>query len=85
MDTRGVRTGMSVRDRDGQRLGKVGRTGERTFIVERNVLFRIKRVPVRYEVVAQVRGREVHLSQSGSQLEAEAYATPIDRERWSAA
>ncbi len=83
MDTRGVRAGMTVRDNAGQRLGKVGRTGERTFTIERNVLFRRKRVPARYEVVAKVQGGVVHMAQAGAQLEAEAYATPIDREQWS--
>jgi hypothetical protein len=82
MDTRGVRAGMTVRDRAGQRLGRVGRVGERTFTIERNVLVKTKRVPARYELVARVDGGTVHLTQSGSQIEAEAYATPLDREPW---
>lgn len=82
MDTRGVRAGMTVRDRDGQRLGKVGRLGERTFTIERNVLVKKKRVPARYELVARVDGRTVHLTQVGAQIEAEAYATPLEHEPW---
>ncbi len=67
---------MRVRDVHGERLGKIARCGERTFLVVKGFPFR-KRFEARYEDVARVRKNAVWMNETGAQLEAEAYATPL--------
>jgi hypothetical protein len=71
---------MTVRDRHGVEQGHVERCEARTFVVARGFPFE-KRFPVRYEGVVEVRDDEVWMDEAGSQLEAEAYATPLEKEQ----
>ncbi len=80
-DTRGIRRGMKVVDMNGERLGRVTRADAETFTYARGFPFR-KRVRTRYEIVAEVHGHEVRTRQTGAQIEAEAYASPLAKERW---
>lgn len=79
MDTRGVREGMRVRDMHGATLGKVAQCGERTFLVEKGFPFK-KRFEARYEDVTEIRDGAVWMNEAGGQLEAEAFATPLEKE-----
>ncbi|HEY8426975.1 MAG TPA: hypothetical protein VIL20_01320 [Sandaracinaceae bacterium] len=79
MSPHGVERGMKVRDIHGALLGKVARRGERTFLVEKGWPFK-KRFQVRYEDVTRVDDGVLWVNETGAQLEAEAYATPLHRE-----
>lgn len=76
----GVERGMKVRDVQGETLGRVRSCGERTFVVVKGFPFP-KRFEARYEDVTGVREGVVWMDETGGQLEAEAYATPLARER----
>ena len=79
-EERGIHEGMTVRDRDGGALGRVERCRARTFVIAKGRPF-VKRFEARYEDVVAVADGEVHMDEPGSQLEAEAFATPLDKER----
>jgi len=79
MDRSQIQRGMKVRDVHGETLGRVARCDRRTFLVEKGWPFK-KRFEARYEDVTRVEDGVLWMNETGAQLEAEAYATPLHRE-----
>jgi hypothetical protein len=76
-----VRKGMRVVDSNGNRLGRVATRFEHTFRIEEARLVGRKRYVAYYDRIAEIRDDTIYLSETGAQLEAEAYATPpLERE-----
>lgn len=76
MDAGSVREGMKVRDRHGERLGKIARRLDGCFIIEKGFLLP-KEIAVRADQIAEVRDGVVWMRETGAALEAESYASPI--------
>jgi hypothetical protein len=76
-----VRDGMKVIDWNGQHLGRVTQRYGQTFRIEEARRLGRKRYVARYDRIGAIRDDAIHLTETGAQLEAEAYATPpIERE-----
>lgn len=70
---------MKVRDRDGERLGKVARRIDGRFIVEKGFLLP-REIAARPDQIAEIRDGVIWMRETGAQLEAESYASPVTRE-----
>ena len=75
MDIAQVREGMKVRDRDGERLGKVARRLDGRFIVEKGLILP-REITARLDQIAEIRGNVIWMRETGAQLEAESYSSP---------
>lgn len=74
-----VHEGMKVRDKHGEKLGRVARRLDDRFIVEKGFLLP-KEVTVRIDQIAEIRDGVIWMRETGAQLEAESYAmAPSER------
>lgn len=76
MDPGYVREGMKVRDRHGEKLGKIARRLDGCFIIEKGFLLP-KEIAVREDQIEEIRDGVVWMRETGAALEAESYASPI--------
>ncbi len=77
MDRKSVYEGVTVRSRDGRKLGKVAACGEETFIVEKGFFFRSEHVAY-YDDVDEIRDGEIYLAHSKAELASPGGAFPVD-------
>jgi|SRR5919109_1520669 uncharacterized protein (TIGR02271 family) len=64
---RDIQEGLLVRTADGEKLGRVVRCDEKSFIIEKGIFFRTDYV-ARYEDIADVRNGEVYLKSGAAEL-----------------
>lgn len=74
-----MKEGMKVRDRDGERLGRVARRLDGRFIVEKGFLWP-REITARVDQIAEIRRGVIWLNETGAQLEAASYRSPVAEE-----